>query len=56
MLPHGLTHGFVAQAKQKTFVGMEPQPCCHMSNFPPMWRELQFAGNAWEAGKALKQG
>jgi hypothetical protein len=32
-LPHGLTHGFVAQATQKTFVGMEPQPCGHMSNF-----------------------
>jgi hypothetical protein len=31
--PHGLTHGFVAQATQKTFVGMEPQPCGHMSNF-----------------------
>jgi hypothetical protein len=32
-LPQGFTHGFVAQATQKTFVGMEPQPCCHMSNF-----------------------
>ena len=45
MLPHGFTHGFVAQATQKTFVGMEPQPCCHMSNF----RQVRHRGFSQES-------
>ena len=32
-LPQGFTQGSPAHFTQKTFVGIEPQPCCHMSNF-----------------------
>jgi hypothetical protein len=32
-LPQGFTQVLVAQTMQKTLVVMEPQSCCHMSNF-----------------------
>ena len=40
--------------------GRLPPGCAFLSErlarreAPPVWRELQFAGNAWEEGKKLK--